>query len=413
MTSEQTTTDEAVRLPLRIVVLSVTLVWVTYFALTTLRGAFVGLDFQPELLWRRGAVTLAGIGITLVMWLILRTVENRALGVRITAALLLALPAALLVAQVNQMMFASVQEAVYRDLGEKQGVVIRRDETGNLLLEVPPLPSGQAEPDAEEGGRTIVLAPAPTGVDRLRQLTDIALGRYFLLLAWAALYLALLAAAKARMAERRESEFREAAKAAELRSLRYQVNPHFLFNTLNSLSSLIMTGKSDRAEQMLQAMANFYRHSLAEDPTSDVALEDEFALQRHYLEIEAARFPNRVHARYELPAELQGVRVPGMILQPLVENSVKYAVAPNNRPITITLAAEADGEGRVKVVVADDGPGEKQASPKHGFGIGLENVRQRLSARFGDRAHVTHGATPTGYRTELHVPGRTDDRTDG
>ena len=114
-----------------------------------------------------------------------------------------------------------------------------------------------------------------------------------------ALYIAILAIEQARAAERREQKFRSAAKAAELRSLRYQVNPHFLFNTLNSLSALVMTGKPQRAEEMIKSISRFYRHSLADEPTSDVALADEFDLQRQYLEIEAVRFPDRLHPVFD------------------------------------------------------------------------------------------------------------------
>ena len=134
-----------------------------------------------------------------------------------------------------------------------------------------------------------------------QNLEEVAFGRYFMSLAWCALYLALLTGEKARAAERREGTFRRAAKAAELRSLRYQVNPHFLFNTLNSLSALVLTGKTAAAERMIQTISTFYRRSLADDPTSDVPLREEFALQKLYLDIETVRFPDRLKAEYDLP----------------------------------------------------------------------------------------------------------------
>ncbi|MBS1240072.1 MAG: yehU, partial [Proteobacteria bacterium] len=174
------------------------------------------------------------------------------------------------------------------------------------------------------------------------------------MLAWCALYLALVAGEQARTAERREGAFRRAAKAAELRSLRYQVNPHFLFNTLNSLSALVLTNRAQQAETMIQQISTFYRRSLADDPTSDVPLGEEFALQRLYLDIEAVRFPKRLVAVYELPEELESAKVPGMILQPLVENSVKHAVAPSSGKITITLSAREE-YGRLVITVSDDG----------------------------------------------------------
>jgi LytS/YehU family sensor histidine kinase len=209
--------------------------------------------------------------------------------------------------------------------------------------------------------------------------------------------------AQTKVAERREASFRRQAKEAELRSLRYQVNPHFLFNSLNSLSALVMTGKSDRAEHMIQTLSSFYRHSLADEPTSDVILADEFALQEHYLEIEAIRFPDRLRSRIELPAALAGAKIPGMILQPLIENSVKYAVAPLSRPVTISVIAREDF-GRLAVTVSDDGPGAQESAAKHGFGIGLANVRDRLEARFGKEASIVAGPVNGGYSTELRIP---------
>lgn len=235
-----------------------------------------------------------------------------------------------------------------------------------------------------------------------RQLTDVALGRYFLLIAWAALYLALGNGEQLRAAEYREGEYRRAAKAAELRSLRYQVNPHFLFNTLNSLSALVMVGRAEQAEKMIQSISRFYRHSLAGDPTTDMPLEDEIALQRHYLEIEAVRFPERLRCDFDVPDDLMSACVPGMILQPLVENSIKYGVSTTIRPVTIRISAREAG-GFLIVTVADDGPGEGLASGS--TGIGLENVKSRLIARFGDEAKVESGPLPAGgYATVLTMP---------
>jgi two-component system, LytTR family, sensor kinase len=400
------------RVPFRIVLASILGLWLCYFLLITLRGSVVDLPMQGELVWRRGVVCLAGAAITLLLWLAIRLVEARPLAVKIAVALIAALPASLAIAQVNRVMFEPVQDQVARKIGEDQGVAIYRDDAGNLLVDVPaaaPVALDRPASDraAEDAGsaappRTLVLAPAPTGTDRWQQLTDIALGRYFLLLAWAALYLALLAGAQAQAAQRREERFRSAAKAAELRSLRYQVNPHFLFNALNSLSALVMTGRADRAEEMIQTLSAFYRHSLAEDPTADLPLADEFDLQRHYLEIETTRFPDRLRTRLELPEALSNCRVPGMILQPLVENSVKYGVSASRRPVTITISAREE-YGRLVLTVADDGPG-KAGNAAAGFGIGLANVRDRLLARFGEQASIVSGATLDGYETQLRLP---------
>jgi LytS/YehU family sensor histidine kinase len=161
---------------------------------------------------------------------------------------------------------------------------------------------------------------------------------------------------------------------------------------------------------MIQGLSSFYRHSLAGDPTGEVELADEFALQRDYLAIEAVRFPDRLRVAVELPPALEQVRIPGMILQPLVENSVKYAVARVNRAVTVTLAAREEF-GRLVVTVSDDGPGAPDAASA-GFGIGLANVRDRIEARFGNSAAIVSGPVPGGYRTELRLPMVTDVRHD-
>lgn len=398
--------DEPVRVPLPAVVASIAGLWLCYFVLTSIRSA-VGLELQGELLWRRALVCFAGIAITLVMWLVLRLFDRRRLWLQIAAALVLAMPAAGFIAFTNETVFADVQERVSAKIVERQGYALRRDQAGNLIIEGP-APAGQIESDGTdplgtEAPRAQLLLPGDNQPgSRALALLDLALGRYFLILAWAALYFTLLAGERTRAAERREARFRSAARAAELRSLRYQVNPHFLFNALNSLSSLVMTGKGERAEEMIQGLSSFYRHSLADDPTGDAELADEIELQRDYLAVEALRFPDRLRTRIDVPAELADVRIPGMILQPLVENSVKYGVAPVNRPVTITIAAREE-YGRLVVTVSDDGPGIPGDAHK-GFGIGLANVRDRLAARFGEEAMIVSGPVDGGYRTELRLP---------
>ncbi|HEY7807903.1 MAG TPA: histidine kinase [Croceibacterium sp.] len=384
------------RVPFATVLASVVGLWLCYFLLVTVRSELLDLGFEQEMLWRRAIASLAGAAITLGLWLLLRLFDARPLWAKISAALVLCVPVAVMLAEANQMAFASIEERVQGRKAAQEGLIVRRDGSGDLLVDVP------------------IATPASTGASRSvtidrqsawESLEEVALQRYFIALAWCALYLALLAGEKARVAERREGAFRRAAKAAELRSLRYQVNPHFLFNTLNSLSALVLTGKTAAAERMIQTISTFYRRSLADDPTSDVPLCEEFDLQRLYLDIETARFPDRLKAEYDLPDSLTGALVPGLILQPLVENSVKHAVAPASRKVTITLSAREE-YGRLVVTVADDGKGSARgrAGPRDGLGIGLGNVRDRLAARFGDEATVVSGPTSTGYATEIRLP---------
>lgn len=403
----------AATVPFRTVLISMVVLWATYFVLTTIRSLVMDFGLQFELGWRRLLITGMGVAFTIVLWLLLRLFDNKPFGVKITAAIGLAMPVALAIGQVNYYVFKDMEAAREQAYAQKYNLNLRRDESGNLLVDVPirrvgPVAPGAApEQAAGENGEVVeseavIIAPAETTIDFWRKLIDIALGRYFLLLAWAATYFALLAGVQASRAQWREEQFRTAAKAAELRSLRYQVNPHFLFNTLNSLSALVMTGKADRAERMIQTISRFYRHSLATEPTADVALRDEFDLQKLYLDIEAVRFPERLRCVFDLPEDLEEARVPGMILQPLVENSVKYAISTVARPVTITLAAREEFD-RLVITVSDDGPGVPQGE-SHGYGIGLANVRDRLEARFGPDIGFTSAPIPGGYRSEIRIP---------
>ncbi len=275
------------RVPFPTVLASIVGLWVCYFVLITLRSLSLELGFESEMIWRRALVCMAGVITMIGFWLILRLFDDKPLWAKIVAALILSLPVSIILAQSNVLIFASVEERAYRAMAEQQGFEVRRDSSGDLLVEVsvPGATDGAGKPKAVTIGRK------SADMNVWQSLAEIGFGRYFMLLAWCALYLAFLTGEKARAAERREGEFRRAAKAAELRSLRYQVNPHFLFNTLNSLSALVLTGKTAAAERMIQTMSTFYRRSLAGDPTVDVSLDEEFALQRLYLDIERARFP--------------------------------------------------------------------------------------------------------------------------
>lgn len=384
----------------RTVLISIAVLWATYFILATIRWEIVGLGYSAEMMRLRAIVSVGGVAVTILLWALLRLFDGKAFWVQASAAFLLAAPAALLSAQVNQYVFLEMNQkfaSYFEEVGRAAKKMGSKEDFEHKSSDLDILGETEAdqrvEPDADTDFSVIGF---------LGPLTEIAFSRYFMMLAWSAIYYAMVAIAKARVAERREQEFRNAAKAAELRSLRYQVNPHFLFNTLNSLSALVMTGKAERAERMIQTISRFYRHSLAEDPTSDVPLSDEFDLQQLYLDIESVRFPERLRCVFDLPGDLVDARVPGMILQPLVENSVKYAVSPVNRTVTIIVAAREEFD-RLVITVSDNGPGLPEGS-SHGFGIGLANVRDRLEARFGPDIVLESGPVPGGYRTEMRIP---------
>jgi len=199
-------------------------------------------------------------------------------------------------------------------------------------------------------------------------------------LAWAGLYLALMYSFDVQDEQRRSAELREQAHVAQLRALHSQINPHFLFNSLNSVSALILDKESDKAEEMVVKLARFLRLGLSADPARKIPLELELELQRSYLDIEQLRYPDLV-IEVDVQEHVVGALVPSLILQPIVENAVKYGVAGAPPPATVIIRAFSAAE-RLIVEVVDSGKGAKQSSP--GGGIGLTNVRQRLALLYGE-----------------------------
>ena len=247
---------------------------------------------------------------------------------------------------------------------------------------------------------------------RVRYALDASVVWLFFFLAWSAFYLASQAQAEAMGAQRRLADAESAAQAAQVRALRYQVNPHFLFNTLNSLSSLMMTGRGDRAEAMLLALSTFFRTSLSLDPSADVTLAEEIDLQRLYLDIEKARFPDRLHVEIDVPEALEQARLPALLLQPIVENAIKYGVSKSRKAVLLRIAAKKTADGRMQLEISNrlkhGGKDELPAATHEGTGLGLTNVCQRLEARFGSRASCRFGPmTSGGYKVALTMPVET------
>jgi LytS/YehU family sensor histidine kinase len=239
----------------------------------------------------------------------------------------------------------------------------------------------------------------------LAAIEENAANGYFFFIAWASLFLSLRYAAEVQVLERRSADLRAAAQSAELRALRYQVNPHFLFNTLNSLSSLILTDRREQAERMVLNLATFFRTSLTSNPAEDVLLEEEIALQRLYLDIEAVRFPGRLNVSIDIPESLSTAQLPGLILQPLIENAVKHGVSRTPAPVTIAITASQRGDELILTVENYALGAACEPGRPEGNGVGLRNVRDRLAARFGEAAVCRWlSPAPGCFRVELAIP---------
>lgn len=199
------------------------------------------------------------------------------------------------------------------------------------------------------------------------------------------------------------AQVRTLALDAQNRMLRYQLNPHFLFNTLNALSALVLDNRRDQAEHVLLALSRFLRYSLEQDPTAKTPLAAEIAAQEEYMAIEQIRFGDKLHYVKSIEPKALQALVPCFILQPAVENSIKYAVGPSNEPVTIELSAHIRGDELV-LSVRDDGAHGK-FTKSVGLGVGLENVKRRLSLLYGSNATITASKLDLGgFKVEVALP---------
>ena len=222
---------------------------------------------------------------------------------------------------------------------------------------------------------------------------------YFL--AWTGTHLALFYHWESQDHQRRAALLAELTRDAQRAALRYQLNPHFLFNTLNSVSALVGEGRNAEAETMLLNLAAFIRSTLTEEPSGMISLKEEIGLQRLYLAIEQARFEERLAVEIDLPPALAETRVPALILQPLVENAVRHGVARSEDRLTVRIAALARGE-EVEILVEDDG---KAGPGAGGTGLGLGNVEARLRAHYGDRGMLDAAPLAAGgFRARIVLP---------
>ena len=216
----------------------------------------------------------------------------------------------------------------------------------------------------------------------------------------AAAILALSYSAEVRSRGEKLARLEVVARDARLAALRYQINPHFLFNTLNSIAGLI--SGNEAAEAMVVNLADFFRATLELDPIDTIPLEREFEFLRLYLAIEQVRFPNRLVAEIDLPQSLTSFMVPALLTQPLVENSVQHAVARSTGLVTLRVTASVD-DNWLTLRVADDG-GTPVGPPRVGTGTGLGNVANRLATTYGTEQSLSAMPQPGGgFCTEVLI----------
>ena len=247
----------------------------------------------------------------------------------------------------------------------------------------------------------------------------------FVFFTWAALYHGIKyyqvlqreheVAVRAESAQRQEALRRikaeTEAKEAQMHLLRYQLNPHFLFNTLNSVSALVTSGRADDANRMLLNLSTFLRFSLEQERVSMTTLREEITALELYLDIEKVRFSDRLELILQIAPEAYRCNVPSLLLQPLVENAVKYAISKSETGGVIQIAASTNGSA-LNISVEDSGADsgameDRESSPSAaaGIGLGLQNIRERLETVFGSLAYCRSTTSPLGgMRIEVCIP---------
>ena len=241
-----------------------------------------------------------------------------------------------------------------------------------------------------------------------------------LLGAWTGLYYAINYFLQVEEQTDRLERLETQATSAQLAMLRYQLNPHFLFNTLNSISTLVLLKQSEAANAMLTRLSSFLRHTLVTQPGGKVTVGEEVETLKLYLDIERMRFEERLRTEFIVDPAAAEARIPSLLLQPLVENAVKYAVSTQEEGARIRLAAQAEG-ARLRLTVSDTGPGaplarsgEPSVPPDEttSTGVGLANIRERLGQAYGKDHRFTIESPPEGgFTVMIEIPLEIDERS--
>jgi sensor histidine kinase YesM len=229
---------------------------------------------------------------------------------------------------------------------------------------------------------------------------------FSLLVAWSALYYSINYYLLLEEQSDRLLRLENQASSAQLAMLRYQLNPHFLFNTLNSISTLVLLKQTERANAMLSRLSSFLRYTLVNEPTGSVTVAQEVETLKLYLEIEKMRFEDRLRPRFDIDPAASQARLPSLLLQPLVENAIKYAVTPQEEGADIEITARRAGD-RVVLKVTDSGPGAEDhwVKAQESTGVGLANIRDRLGQAYGsDQRFDTETNRNGGFSVTIEIP---------
>ena len=205
------------------------------------------------------------------------------------------------------------------------------------------------------------------------------------------------------MQEAETARLNEQLSKAQLNALRRQIEPHFLFNTLNGIAGLVRAGNSEAAVRMIAGLSDFLRRVVNDSDRQRVPLAEELEFTQKYLDIQQARFAERLKFSVDVPAELLPAQVPSLILQPLVENAVKHGIAQRLQGGAIHIAA-ARSNGTLTLRVFNDGPGLASGWERNANGIGISNVRTRLESLYGSAFELGLRNLHGGVEASVSIP---------
>lgn len=242
--------------------------------------------------------------------------------------------------------------------------------------------------------------------DLLIHYAKFTLWSFYTVMGWSLLYFTLKYYQMLQKAKQNLLQANTEAHQAQLKMLRYQLNPHFLFNTLNAISTLILVEDNKVANRMVTKLSDFLRYTLDKDPMKKVTLEDEIQVLTLYLDIEKIRFEKRLNVVFNIKESCKSALVPSMILQPLAENAIKHAISVQEAGGTITVSVTSVSD-TLLIEVADDGPGAEivDGNLYRESGVGLVNTRERLSALFEEKfSLVASKNLPKGVKVNINIP---------
>jgi LytS/YehU family sensor histidine kinase len=226
----------------------------------------------------------------------------------------------------------------------------------------------------------------------------------YLLLCWAVLYFGIKFYESQRKQEEAMLKAVALAQEAQLKMLRYQLNPHFLFNTLNAISTLILDNQNRKANHAVTRLSEFLRYTLDQDPMKKVTLRQELEALELYLGTERLRFAERLRLEYAVEEGALDAHVPSLLLQPLLENSLKYAVSSREEGGVVRIEGRTR-EGWLELAVIDDGPGLREGTPaSERRGVGLRNTRERLAVLYGENCRFSVANCHPGLRVDMALP---------